>query len=104
VIIALCVGLGSLATYLTVYAVTGLVTGRTVAMMGKLRSRREIPLSGDPARWFSVFQMIFAVGLLMVVIAFATAEEEAALLRLKHAGAVMLLSLVGMLWIVWPAL
>lgn len=104
VIIAVCVGLGSLATYLMVYAVTGLATGRTVAMMGKLRSRREIPLSGDPARWFSVSQLILAVGLLMVVIAFATAKEETALLRLKYAGAVMLLSLVGMLWIAWPAL
>jgi hypothetical protein len=48
--------------------------------------------------------MIFAVGLLMVVIAFATAEEEAALLRLKYAGVVMLLGLVGMLWIVGPVL
>jgi len=73
-------------------------------MMGKLRSRREIPLAGDPARWFSVSQLIFAVGLLMVVIAFATAEEETALLRLKYAGVVMLVGLVGMLWIVWPAL
>jgi len=73
-------------------------------MMCKLRSHREIPLSGDPARWFSVSQMIFAVGLLMVVIASATAEEEPALIRLKYAGAVMLLSLVGMLWIVWPVL
>lgn len=102
--IAVSAGLGSLATYLMVYAVSGLVTGRTVAMMGKLRSRREIPLSGDPARWFSISELVFALGLLLVAVAFATAEEEAALLRLKPGLAVMLLGLVGMLWIVWPIL
>jgi hypothetical protein len=104
VTIAVCTVLGSLATYLVVRAGIGLVTGRTVAVLGKLRSRREIPLSGDPARWFSISELVFALGLLLVAVAFATVEEEAALLRLKPGLAVMLLGLVGMLWIVWPVL
>jgi hypothetical protein len=61
-------------------------------------------LSGDPARCFSISELVFALGLLLVAVAFATAEEEAALLRLKPGLAVVLLGLVGMLWTVWPVL
>ena len=96
--------LGSFAIYRVVYAGIGLVTGQTVATMGKLRSRREIPLSGDPARWFSIFELIFALGLLLVAVAFATADEGAASKRLKIALGAVLVGFIGMLWIAWPAL
>lgn len=96
--------MGSFAIYRVVHAGIGLVTGQTVAMLGKLRSRREIPLSGDPARWFSIFELIFALGLLLVDVAFATADEEAALLRLKIAMAAVLVGFIGMIWIAWPVI
>ncbi len=104
--LAISILLGGAAIYLVIQAAIGLATGRTVATLPRVSPRpgppRPIPLSGDPARWHSISELVFALGLLIVAIAFSTPEEEAALLRLKIALALVAVGVVGKLCVLGP--